>query len=391
MRATGSDMHPHRQRRRRYVAAVLCLGTLAAVALGTFVTEQRDARGQGGGGGGGSSSGAAGAVPSPQPLGSLPVAYPLSSPGVVGTPQRGSLRPSSSGTAGAAVGVDGATSGALTPPPSAVAPMGTAPGASGTSGTVDDVPLLAGGVGPASPSQAESQSQSSSMTVSNPLTGTAFTGLPQVGALFDYANGATTSHFCSGSVVSSDTGDIVVTAAHCVYDSSSGTYQTGIAFVPGYHDGQQPYGVWTPSKILVPQQWMDSSDPDYDVAFLVVHQPGSSQRLQDEVGADELGLNPDYASLVQVVGYPDGTEQPITCTNYSKQFSPTQLEFDCANFPDGTSGGPFLADVDPRTGLGTVAGVIGGYQTGGDTPDISYSSYFGTAVGELFSQAEAAG
>ncbi|HEU5353484.1 MAG TPA: trypsin-like serine protease [Actinocrinis sp.] len=229
----------------------------------------------------------------------------------------------------------------------------------------------------------------SAMAQSNPLAGAAFTGLPQVGALFGYDGASTTSHFCSGSVVASDKGDLVITAAHCVYDSSSGSLDTDIAFVPGYHDGQQPYGVWTASQIVVAPQWMNDQDPDYDVAFVVVHQPGSGQHIQDAVGADQLGVDSDFAALTQVVGYPSDTEQPITCTNFTKQFSPTQLEFDCAGYPDGTSGGPFLTEVDAQSGVGTVVGVIGGFETGGDTPDVSYSVYFGDAIHTLFQQAEA--
>ena len=397
MRVTGPDLHPHRQRRRRYAAAVLCLGTLAAAALGTFLTEQSAVRSHGSSSAGDVAGGTnvAGAMPSPQPLGSQPVAYPLGPSGVVGTAQRATQRPTSSGTAGPAtvspvpevgdVGTTGpATDGA-----------GSSGGGAGSGGGGGNVALFAGkapdGGSPLSSLPSSSPSSSSSMTVSDPLTSSAFAGMSQVGAIFDNTSGTPNGHFCTGSVVDSPSGDIVVTAAHCVYDSSAGTYLNSIAFVPGYHDGQQPYGIWTPSKILVPQQWIDSGDPDYDVAFMVVHQAGSSDRIQDQVGADELGLNPDYTSLVQVVGYPDTTEQPVTCTNYTKQLSPTQLEFDCPGFPDGTSGGPFLADVDQQTGRGTVLGVIGGYETGGDTPDVSYSVYFSAAVADLFSQAEAAG
>jgi hypothetical protein len=50
-----------------------------------------------------------------------------------------------------------------------------------------------------------------------------------------------------------------------------------------------------------------------------------------------------------------------------------------------------LANIDQQTGRGTVVGVIGGYETGGDTPDVSYSVYFGGEVADLFSQAQAAG
>jgi V8-like Glu-specific endopeptidase len=234
------------------------------------------------------------------------------------------------------------------------------------------------------------------MAVSAPLTGSAFTGVSQVGAMFSTSDGSISGqgHYCTGSVVNSPEGDIVVTAAHCVYDSS-GVY-TDIAFVPGYHDGQDPYGVWIPSAVVVPPQWASSGDPDYDVAFLVVHEEGSATKIQDVVGGDDLGLSPGYTNLTRVIGYPESTEEPVSCTNYTAEFSDPslstpQLQFDCDNYPGGTSGGPFLQAVDPDTGLGTVVGVIGGYEAGGDDPDVSYSVYFGDWVGSLYAQAESEG
>ncbi len=346
----------YRQRRRRYAAAALCLGVLAIGAVAGFFAEQR----AGAQGAASSTHTTPKAVPAPRPQSSRSAA-PLS-PKVKLNPQ--------SGLKIAALGAE---------PP-------TGPGA-----VPSAAPDTAAGPGVSFGGAFQAQSTLTSMTQSNPLTGTAFTGLPQIGALFGYDGTSTSTHFCSGSVVASNTGDLVITAAHCVYDSSSGSLLTDLAFVPGYHDGQQPYGVWTPSQIVVAPQWLSDQDPDYDVAFLVVHQPGSSQRIQDAVGADQLGVDPGFAALTQVVGYPSDTEQPITCTDYTKQFSPTQLEFDCPGYPDGTSGGPFLTDVDPQTGVGTVVGVIGGYETGGDTPDVSYSAYFSDAIDSLFQQAEAAG
>lgn len=345
------------QRRRRYAAAALSLATLAVGVFGVSIAARgSDVSGS-------ASSSRPGAVPAPRPLASSPVAY-LSTIAALGQNPR--LQPAAQGPQD----IGGSPAG-----PSAVP--------SPQPRSADQGPVFA----PAPPAR----SAASPMALSDPLTGTAFPGLPQVGALFGYSGGATDSHFCSGSVVASSTGDIVVTAAHCVYDSSSGSFVSDIAFVPGYHDGQQPYGVWTPARIVVAPQWLNDQDPDYDVAFLVVHQPGSTQRIQDAVGADQLGVDSDFAALTQVVGYPIGTEQPITCTDYTKQFSPTQLEFDCPGYPEGTSGGPFLTDVDPQTGQGTVVGVIGGYETGGDTPDVSYSAYFNDSIAALFNQAEAAG
>ena len=42
-----------------------------------------------------------------------------------------------------------------------------------------------------------------------------------------------------------------------------------------------------------------------------------------------------------------------------------------------------------RSRTGTIVGVIGGYQQGGDTPSVSYSVKFGTAVRTLYDQAVA--
>jgi hypothetical protein len=43
----------------------------------------------------------------------------------------------------------------------------------------------------------------------------------------------------------------------------------------------------------------------------------------------------------------------------------------------------------PRTRTGTIVGVIGGYQEGGDTAAISYSAYLGAEVRRLYEQAVA--
>lgn len=232
-----------------------------------------------------------------------------------------------------------------------------------------------------------SAAAASSMSVSDPLEGEAFSGSAQVGTLFGTSDGSLTSHHCTGSVVSSPEGDIVITAAHCVYDSS-GT-DTALAFVPEYDDGSMPYGVWDVSAVYVAPQWVSDRDPDDDVAFAVVHKSGSSTPIQDVVGADTLAVDQSYAQLTTVIGYPSDTNEPITCTNYTSEFTSTQLQWDCDGYPGGTSGSPFLTDVDAKTGLGTVVGVIGGYETGGDSPDVSYSVRFTDPVSRLLAQAEA--
>lgn len=281
----------------------------------------------------------------------------------------------------------------LAPPRPTVQERAAPPGSSSAPRSSEPpAPVAAGpSAAPSSATPATAAAPPPAAAVSDPLTGSPFTGLPQVGAIFATSDGSPAGHFCTGSVVASPRGNLVVTAAHCVYDASSGTYARSIAFVPGYHDSQAPYGVWALSTIVVDPRWPAASDPDYDVAFLVVQPDGSGRQVQDVVGGDTLGVNGSATALTRVVGYPSTTEQPISCTNYTKPLSPTQLEFDCAAFPDGTSGGPFLTGVDPVSGLGTVTGVVGGYQYGGDSADVSYSPYFGDAVENLYARAESVG
>ena len=217
--------------------------------------------------------------------------------------------------------------------------------------------------------------------------GQAFAGIPAVGALFTASGGKLGQHFCTASVIDSPDGDLAITAAHCV-TSTTGT----VDFVPGYDNGHTPYGVWTVTKVYVDQAWSSSSDPDDDFAFLRISQPGSSVPIEDETGAEKLATGtPASRQLVQVIGYPNASDQPVTCQNRLTEPMADQLEFDCGGYTDGTSGGPFLSAVNQHTGQGMVIGVIGGYEQGGYTPQISYSSVLGANAAALYKTAVAGG
>ena len=217
--------------------------------------------------------------------------------------------------------------------------------------------------------------------------GQAFGGTPAVGALFTTSAGQLGQHFCTASVVDSPAGDLAITAAHCV-TGTSGT----LDFVPGYDRGDKPYGVWTVTKVYVDQAWSSSSSPDDDFAFLRVTQAGSSVPVEDVTGAEQLSTGtPADRQMVQVIGYPNATNEPVTCRNWLREPMAGQLEFDCDGYTDGTSGGPFLSEVNQSTGQGLVIGVIGGYQQGGYTPQISYSAVLGANAAALYKRAVADG
>ncbi|MEV0841069.1 serine protease [Actinocatenispora sera] len=206
-------------------------------------------------------------------------------------------------------------------------------------------------------------------------------GAARVGAVFS-DNGAG-GHFCTASIVDSPGDSVILTAAHCVHAGRGGHESTDLVFVPGYRDGDAPYGEWSITHVVVDRRWVQHSDPDYDVAFAdvaTVH----GRRVGDVFGGNTLGYDRGYRLRVQITGYPASTEQPITCGNETTKFSAGQLRIECAGFPGGTSGGPWVTDLNRETHTGTVIGVIGGYQAGGATPDVSYSPYFGAGVLALY-------
>jgi V8-like Glu-specific endopeptidase len=209
---------------------------------------------------------------------------------------------------------------------------------------------------------------------------------PAVGVLLQASGGRLGPHFCTASVVRSPGKDLVITAAHCV-SRYLGTSRPELAFAPGYRDGTAPLGVWQVTRIIVDPAWASSADPDDDVALLVVQQAGGDAPVEDVTGAERLGIGWSSADRVTVIGYPRTQNLPLTCQNRASSFTARQMRIDCGSFSDGTSGGPFLAGVDARTGEGTVIGVVGGYQQGGSTPDVSYSITFGQQVQILYRSA----
>jgi V8-like Glu-specific endopeptidase len=211
-----------------------------------------------------------------------------------------------------------------------------------------------------------------------------FAGVPTVGALF-FTTG-TQQHFCTASVMISKPENLILTAAHCVYGSS---YASKIVFVPKYHSGKQPYGVWPVRKITVAAGWRSSHNQNLDFAFLAVAPPAGTHRpVQRVTGGLRLGINIGYSHRIKVIGYNNTDDTPIRCATSSFKFAPHQMKFRCHNFQDGTSGGPWIIGYHGRAGTGTVFGVIGGYQQGGNFPWASYSAYFSGPARRLFRQAQ---
>ncbi|MEU2712562.1 trypsin-like peptidase domain-containing protein [Streptomyces sp. NPDC007205] len=199
----------------------------------------------------------------------------------------------------------------------------------------------------------------------------------RVGALFgaDRADHLAGGHFCTASVVHSPRRDLIVTAAHCVGADSD------LVFVPGYRDGQAPYGVWKVDRRYLPDSWAKDQDEDSDLAFATVAQL-DGRRIEDVVGGNRFAPGmATGATAVTLTGYPDARETPISCTNKPSPDGTSQQRINCPAFTVGTSGSPWI------NGDGQVVGVLGGHEEGGSTDDVSYSVVLRSEAAELYQDA----
>jgi V8-like Glu-specific endopeptidase len=210
---------------------------------------------------------------------------------------------------------------------------------------------------------------------------------PQVGALFVREPGG--NYFCAASPVASPGHNVLITAAHCISPGASGGYRKDVVFVPGYLDGQAPDGVWAARKLLVPPGWARYSDPALDVGFVVL-KPHNGKNIQDVLGADKLAINSGYLHLVRVTGYASGAGGPVTCFAWTARQTSSVQRLDCVSFTGGISGSPWVTGFNPATRDGTIIGVTGGYQGGGNTAAATYSPYLGTTIARLYSAATSA-
>lgn len=237
-------------------------------------------------------------------------------------------------------------------------PAGPAPVASGTRARSESVP-----------------------TASTPATHRA--KYATVGPLFPEGD-LSAAHTCTASVVASPTRDTVITAAHCL-----GSTGTGMRFVPGYHLGHAPYGIWRVTGACVSTAWEHDQSPAADYAILTIaaqRSAGRAVEIADVTGSERPGHAPVPGMTITAVAYNHGTQDdPVVCDArvFEHDSYPT---FDCHGFRAGSSGSPWLT-WDAQSSSWILRGVIGGLHQGGCEEYRSHSSAFTSDVDALLRRA----
>jgi V8-like Glu-specific endopeptidase len=213
------------------------------------------------------------------------------------------------------------------------------------------------------------------------VTGASWTGGGQVlqasgKVYFEMGSGA---YVCSGAVAEDSRSgySLVLTAAHCALDETSGEFAENWLFIPNF-DGaptfscaQTVHGCWTASALVVHHGYATAGGFNtqatlHDFAFAVVGPGGKSgsAQLDATVGSFDLTFSAVApGTSAYAFGYPAAQKYkgkdltycagPVGTDPYNDDLT---YALACT-MTGGSSGGPWLTDFDEESGVGTLSSV----------------------------------
>ncbi|MCC4318260.1 trypsin-like serine peptidase [Streptomyces malaysiensis] len=255
-------------------------------------------------------------------------------------------------------------------------------GAAPTTGERVAVPPLPGPAAPAS-------GPSTRATSPTAWTGGGLISTTAGKVFFQNASGGTFA--CSATVANSDNRSVVLTAGHCTVDAATGTGYRNWVFIPGYNNGNRPYGTFSARSLFWDSQYVSTrGNANWDYAFAVMNTL-NGRTLADTVGAQGIAFNSQTGRHVHSFGYggsaAEGNGERLNhCegNEFADAGRPgsTMWGIDCVQ-TGGSSGGGFLADFSGG----------GGYLIGNISVSAGANEYHPTLGNEalgLYRQAGAA-
>jgi len=239
--------------------------------------------------------------------------------------------------------------------------------------------------------QADSEARGEFAAVEDPTA----PGSRQNGVIFFVAPGGLGLGRCSGTSVRSPNRSVVVTAGHCVnFGGSRHWFDRDWVFVPGYHDGVRPFGVFVAKWIGATATWVREGSENADVGAAVVGRNERGQRLGEAVGGYGIAFGLPPGQVFDVHGYPaeapfDGATQRVCAGTPFLGHDlasflwrgPLNLAISC-DVTGGASGGGWTIHGEGGELLNSVTNY--GYP---DDRRTDFGAYFGAAVRALYEKA----
>ena len=157
--------------------------------------------------------------------------------------------------------------------------------------------------------------------------------------------------FCSATPVAAN---VIVTAAHCVWDANTGQFYQSWQFVPAQYGNSTPKGIWQANYVYILTGYMTSPSESQDYAFITIL-PRNGRPLGSVTGWHGMLLNSNLHDILSL-GYPaSGIFEPkcafLSCYQWACH-SPlgevtqdpsgsNEIGMGCRS-GEGSSGGPWL-------------------------------------------------
>lgn len=184
---------------------------------------------------------------------------------------------------------------------------------------------------------------------------------------------------CSASVISAN--NIIVTAAHCIYDTPSrNQFYTNFVFTPAFRDRSAPYGSFPAQNCWVLNSWITLSGgynlntwADDDVAVCKMGANSAGRTLSSQTGYFGRAWDQGYVQHFHTLGYPVNSTANTALPNAGKflrscqaesfQYATNIVGLGCDLGP-GHSGGAFIVGYKLNEVSGQVRSVYSGFFVG---------------------------
>lgn len=182
------------------------------------------------------------------------------------------------------------------------------------------------------------------------------------------------TNFCSATSISANS--VIVTAAHCLFDSTTNTWYSNAVFTPAFRNTSGPYGTFPAQNCWILNSYTNLTGTyaintwaPHDVAVCKMNKNSAGKTLAAAVGWLGLTWNNNYNVHVHNTGYPffDYNNNSIpnagkylhTCIAETFQQTAELLGMGCNRGP-GFSGGAWVVGLSPFVATGWVNSVNSG-------------------------------